>query len=296
MTVETAEDLYHPDLGRRAGRARARPALHPPHPDPDLALPQRARRGRALLQVREPAEGRRLQGARRLQRGLRPLRREGAEGRRHPLLGQPRPLALLRGRPPRHPLPRGRCRDRPAGEEGRGARLRRQSSPNASPRPPRARRPSPRCRPRPAPTSCTPTTTSASSPGRAPAPRRSSRSSATLDAVVAPIGGGGMISGTCLTLSTIAPADEDLRRRARGGRRRLPVLQAGQDHRLRRAEDRRRRPPGAAEGAHLALRLALRHRRADRLRAGDHRRHAAYLGADEDRDGALARPYRSPPS
>ena len=63
-----------------------------------------------------------------------------------------------------------------------------------------------------------------------------------LDAVIAPIGGGGMISGTCLTLSTIAPADEDLRRRARAGRRRLPVVQAGQDHRLRRAEDGRRRP------------------------------------------------------
>ena len=125
MTVDTAEDLYHPDLGRRARRARARPALHPPHADPDLALHQRARRRRALLQVREPAEGRRLQGARRLQRGLRPLRGEGEEGRRHALLGQPRPLALLRRRPPRHPLPRGDAAHRPAGEEGRGARLRR---------------------------------------------------------------------------------------------------------------------------------------------------------------------------
>ena len=50
-------------------------------------------------------------------------------------------------------------------------------------------------------------------------------------------------------------ADEDLRRRARAGRRRLPVVQAGQDRRLRRAGDRRRRPQGAAQGAHLALRL-----------------------------------------
>ena len=125
MTVATAEDLYHPDLGGRAGRARARPAVHPPDADPDLALHQRARRRRALLQVREPAEGRRLQGARRLQRRLRPLRREGEEGRRHPLLRQPRALALLRRRPPRHPLPRGDAAHRPAGEEGRRARLRR---------------------------------------------------------------------------------------------------------------------------------------------------------------------------
>ena len=70
-----------------------------------------------------------------------------------------------------------------------------------------------------------------------------------LDAVVAPIGGGGMISGTCLTLSTIAPADEDLRRRAGAGRRRLPVVQGRAHHRRRRARDRGRRPEGAAQGA-----------------------------------------------
>ena len=126
MAVDTAEDLDYPDVRRRAGRARARPALHPPHADPDLALHQRARRGRALLQVRELPEGRRLQGARRLQRRLRPVGRAGEEGRGDPLLGQPRAVALLRRRPPRHPLPRGDAAHRAAGEEGRGDRLRRQ--------------------------------------------------------------------------------------------------------------------------------------------------------------------------
>ena len=33
-----------------------------------------------------------------------------------------------------------------------------------------------------------------------------------LDVVVAPIGGGGMVSGTCLTLSTLAPENRDRRR------------------------------------------------------------------------------------
>ena len=100
-----------------------------------------------------------------------------------------------------------------------------------------------------------------------------------LDAVVAPIGGGGMISGTCLTLSNIAPQTKIYAAEPRAGRRRLPVVQAGQDHRLRRAGHGGRRPQGAAQGAHLALRLDLRHRRADRHRAGDRRRDAADLGA-----------------
>ena len=39
-----------------------------------------------------------------------------------------------------------------------------------------------------------------------------------LDAVIAPIGGGGMISGTCLTLSTIAPGVRVYAGRARTGR------------------------------------------------------------------------------
>ena len=38
---------------------------------------------------------------------------------------QPRPLALLRRRPPRHPLPRGDAAHRAAGQEGRRPRLRR---------------------------------------------------------------------------------------------------------------------------------------------------------------------------
>ena len=48
-----------------------------------------------------------------------------------------------------------------------------------------------------------------------------------LDAVVAPIGGGGMISGTCLTLSHHRAEDADLRGRAGAGRRRLPAFKAG---------------------------------------------------------------------
>jgi hypothetical protein len=93
-----------------------------------------------------------------------------------------------------------------------------------------------------------------------------------LDAVVAPIGGGGMISGTCLTLSNIAPEVKIYRRRARAGRRCLSQLQGRAHHRRRCARDHRRRPEGAAQGEHLALRVELRDRHPDGLRAGDHRR------------------------
>ena len=41
----------------------------------------------------ENPEGRRLQGSRRLERGLRARRGDGEEGRGHPFLGQPRALA-----------------------------------------------------------------------------------------------------------------------------------------------------------------------------------------------------------
>ncbi len=75
--------------------------------------------------MRELPEGRRLQGARRLQRRLRPLRRHAGEGRRHPFLRQPRPLAQLRRRPARHPLSRRHAAHGAPGQEGRGARLRR---------------------------------------------------------------------------------------------------------------------------------------------------------------------------
>ena len=107
-----------------AAHERVRPYIHRTPILTSRFLNELDRR-RALLQVREPAEGRRLQGARRLQRGLRPLRREGGEGRRHPLVRQPRPLALLRRRPPRHPLQRGDAAHGPPGEEGRRPRLRR---------------------------------------------------------------------------------------------------------------------------------------------------------------------------
>ena len=85
----------------------------------------------------------------------------------------------------------------------------------------------------------------------------------SLDAVVAPIGGGGMISGTCLTLSNIAP-----RRRSTPPSPRRPddAYQSFKQGRIVAydAPDTVADGLKAAEGAHLAFRLALRHRRADR--------------------------------
>jgi threonine dehydratase len=72
--------------------------------------------------------------------------------------------------------------------------------------------------------------------------------------VVAPIGGGGMISGTCLTLSTLAPGIEVYAAEPRAGRRCLPQLQGRAYHRRRRARDGGRRAEGAAEGPDLAFR------------------------------------------
>ena len=184
----------------------------------------------------------------------------------------------LRRRPPRHPLPRRDAAHRAAGEEGRGPRLRRRhhrvraldllARGGLRPRPGRDRR----------------------------------RLRASLQRRAGDRRAGDLLEGDHRgsrrarrrrradrrrrhdlrhlpdAVEHRAP-DQDLRRRARGGRRRLPVVQAGPDRRLRRAGNRRRRPEGAAEGAHLALRLALRHRRADRVRAGDRRRDAPDLGA-----------------
>ena len=48
-----------------------------------------------------------------------------------------------------------------------------------------------------------------------------------LDMVVAPIGGGGMISGTCLDAADPGPRSEDCRSRAGAGRRRLRSFKAG---------------------------------------------------------------------
>ncbi|MGT2489358.1 pyridoxal-phosphate dependent enzyme [Methylobacterium oryzae CBMB20] len=73
-------------------------------------------------------------------------------------------------------------------------------------RPPHRARPcSPKSSPRPVRSSCIPTTIPASSPGRATCARELIAQVPDLDAVIAPIGGGGMVSGTCLTLAGLAP-------------------------------------------------------------------------------------------
>jgi threonine dehydratase len=54
--------------------------------------------------------------------------------------------------------------------------------------------------------------------GQATCSRELHRTDRWLDAVIAPIGGGGMISGTCLTLSNLAPEVKIYRRRTRTGR------------------------------------------------------------------------------
>jgi threonine dehydratase len=110
-----------------------------------------------------------------------------------------------------------------------------------------------------------------------------------LDAVIAPIGGGGMISGTCLTLSNLAPKVEIFAAEPEQADDAYRSFKAG--HII--ADDA---PNTVADGLKVPLKELTwhfvsepRHRHPDRQRAGDHRRDEADLAADEDRDGAELR-------
>ena len=107
-----------------------------------------------------------------------------------------------------------------------------------------------------------------------------------LDAVVAPIGGGGMISGTCLTLSNIAPKTKIYAAEPEQADDAYQSFKQGKIV----AYDA---PDTVADGLKVPLKERTWHFVSTyvtdvltRLRAGDRRRDAADLGAHEDRDGA----------
>lgn len=139
-----------------------------------------------------------------IQRRLRAQRRAGDERRADPLLGQSRNVPVLCRRPTGNRLYRADAEDRPAGQEGRRAGLWRKV------------------------VECEPSTSSREAvfaevvaetgaefvhpyndarviAGQGTCSKELIEQVDGLDAVVAPIGGGGMVSGTCLTLSTVAP-------------------------------------------------------------------------------------------
>ena len=76
-----------------------------------------------------------------------------------------------------------------------------------------------------------------------------------LDAVVAPIGGGGMISGTCLTLSTIAPQTKIYAAEPEQADDAYQSFKQGKIIAYDAPKTVADGLQGAAQGAHLALRL-----------------------------------------
>ena len=66
-----------------------------------------------------------------------------------------------------------------------------------------------------------------------------------LDVLLVPVSGGGLIGGCASAARHLRPSIDDLRRRARDGRRHRAVAAQGRARRDPRAQDDRRRPPGA---------------------------------------------------
>ena len=156
-------------------------------------------------------------------------------------------------------------------------------------RSPRAKPRAPKCMARPAPRSCIRSTIAPSSRDR---PRRRSscwRKSPISTSIVAPVGGGGLLSGTAIAAKSMRPgiavhgaepanADDAARSLASG--RVEPAAQADDDRRRPAHDARRRARCRAARARHLDR---ARHRGRHRARDADD------LGADEDRDRAVVR-------
>ncbi len=204
--------------------ARAHRTVRASHAGVHVALARRSDRRAALLQVREPAEGRRIQGARRVQRGLRAAGRRRRARRRHALVGQPRRSACLRGAAARHTRARGDARQRAEDQDRQRRGLRRARSTSA-----RRRR---RAREDLRAKSSATTGATLVHPyddcdviaGQGTAALELLEVVPDLDAIVAPVGGGGLLSGTAIAANGVAPAITVLRRRARGcGRRRAQL-------------------------------------------------------------------------
>ena len=256
MTVDTAEDLYIPTYDDvLAAHERVRPYIHRTPILTSRFINELA--GAELFfkcENFQKAGAFKVRGACNAVFGL--SDEKARKGVATHSSRQPRAVALLRRRPPRHPLPRGDAAHRAAGEEGRGASATAASSPSASPRPPRARRSSPAVQAETGADFVHPYNDERVIAGQGTCSKEIDRGPRRARRRRRPDRRRRHDLRHLPDALEHRAADEDLRRRARAGRRRLPVVQAGQDRRLRRARHRRRRPQGAAQGAHLALRLA----------------------------------------
>ena len=90
-----------------------------------------------------------------------------------------------------------------------------------------------------------------------------------LDVVVAPVGGGGLLSGTALATHGMRPATRVIARRTVAGRRRGPLVGHGRAAAAAPAHDDRRRPADRPVGAHV--------RDHPRARRNDRHRHRAEI-------------------
>ena len=116
MYIPTYDDVI-------AAHERITP-LHPPHAGADLELLERSDRGGVVLQMRELSEGRRVQGARRLaMRCLGLAEDKLARGVATHSSGNHALSPELCGRAAGHSLQRGDAAHRAAGQEGCGAGL-----------------------------------------------------------------------------------------------------------------------------------------------------------------------------
>ena len=175
----------------------------------------------------------------------------GAPRRGHPLLRQPRrgPGA---GRPPaRHPRPHRHAPHRARGSNRRRWPATAAASASASPRWRRARRPWPRSWPTPAPRSIHPYNDPRVIAGQGTAALELLEDVPDLDIVIAPVGGGGLLSGTALAAEGLAPGARSWRAEPAGADDACRSLREGRIVPSRGPAHHGRRPADFARDEHL---------------------------------------------
>ena len=111
-----------------------------------------------------------------------------------------------------------------------------------------------------------------------------------LDALLAPCGGGGLLSGTALVAGTMSPGCRVIGVEPELADDATRSFRTGTVQTVHNPPDHRRRPAHAGAGPHhLSAGPHARRRHAHRQRAGDRGCHALSVDADEDRRRALRR-------